>query len=262
MLPGFGTPGGRWRPPCSSDLGSSPFYAAASVCRQHRSGDSSVPSGFHCYFERRDQPAGQHASAVLGTDLRAPLCCCRPYLCLCDWWPEGAYGSAAAVIGLRRALGRCAVLIAWYVGPYLASMVSALVTMVGLVVLLLVWKPRTTFGARKRPIVGPPFKAIRQRRVLAWSPTDPEWSRSSCGGVQGGVEQGFGDVPLAGLHKMVMEIAPVVPVPTATAIYRFDWLSAAGTAGVLSHCFRRPCWLVAGQVSSRFSGHLQTGLSG
>jgi lactate permease len=41
--------------------------------------------------------------------------------------------------------------------------------------------------------------------------------------------------PWPGLHRMVTEIAPVVPSPTPyPATYRFDWLSAAGTAGVLS----------------------------
>ena len=50
---------------------------------------------------------------------------------------------AALVCGVLW--GSVQFLIAWYAGPYLASMGSALVTMVGLVVLLLFWKPKDHF---------------------------------------------------------------------------------------------------------------------
>jgi lactate permease len=41
--------------------------------------------------------------------------------------------------------------------------------------------------------------------------------------------------PWPGLHRTVIEMAPVVPAPTPyPAIYRFDWLGAAGTAVVLA----------------------------
>jgi lactate permease len=41
--------------------------------------------------------------------------------------------------------------------------------------------------------------------------------------------------PWPGLHRVITEIAPIVKAPTLyPAIYRFDWLSAAGTAVVIS----------------------------
>ena len=63
---------------------------------------------------------------------------------------------------------------------------------------------------------------------------------------------------------MVTEIAPVVPGPTPyPAIYRFDWLGAAGTAGVLSALLSAA---LLGLSPARFVkaslGHLQAGLSG
>jgi lactate permease len=146
-------------------------------------------------------------------------------------------GALPAVMVCGLLWGGVQFLIAWYAGPYLASMGSALITLVGLVVLLLVWKPKDRFVLAgdqsvrrgiKRHSPGAVFwawspYAILVVTVLLWGAFKTELNRVSV------------TFPWPGLHRMVTEIAPVVPAPTPyAAIYRFDWLSAAGTAGVLS----------------------------
>jgi len=153
-------------------------------------------------------------------------------------------GGRKALAGVLPAALVCGVLwgtvqflIAWYAGPYLASMGSALVTLVGLVILLLVWKPKDHFvlegdhlirTAAKRHAAGAVIWAwspyvILVIMVILWGAFKTQLNKVSI------------TFPWPGLHLMVTEIPPVVPAPTPyPAIYRFDWLGAAGTAGVLS----------------------------
>ena len=153
-------------------------------------------------------------------------------------------GGRKALAGVLPAALVCGVLwggvqflIAYYAGPYLASMGSALVTLVGLVILLLVWKPKDHFvmegdhsirTATKRHRPGAVFWAwspylILVIMVILWGAFKTQLNKVSIA------------FPWPGLHLMVTEMPPVVPAPTSyPAIYRFDWLGAAGTAGVLS----------------------------
>jgi len=151
---------------------------------------------------------------------------------------KGLKGALPAVIVCGVLWDGVLFLIAWFVGPYLAGMVSALVTLVGLVVLLLVWKPKDKFvlngdhysiqAAHKRHSAGAVIWAwspyvILMVMVLLWCVLKAELNKVSV------------TFPWPGLDRLVTEVAPVVPTPTPyPAIYRFDWLGAAGTAGVLS----------------------------
>jgi lactate permease len=146
-------------------------------------------------------------------------------------------GALPAVLVCGVLWGGVQFLIAWYVGPYLASMGSALVTLVGLVVLLLVWKPKDRFVLEGDHSVRIAIKRHAPGAVIwAWSPyvilvvTVLLW-----GVFKTELNQVSVTFPWPGLDRLVTEIAPVVRDPTPyPAIYRFDWLSAAGTAGVLS----------------------------
>ncbi len=176
-------------------------------------------------------------SGAVGLICLVPSLLLPAYLVFVMGGRKGLSGVLPAVVVCGVLWGGVQFLIAWYVGPYLASMGSALVTLVGLVVLLLVWKPKDQFvlendqsvrTVTKRHAPGAVFWAwipyvILVVMVLLWGAFKTQLNQVSV------------TFPWPGLHRMVTEIAPVVSAPTPyPAIYRFDWLSAAGTAGVLS----------------------------
>jgi lactate permease len=176
-------------------------------------------------------------SGAVGLICFLPSLVLPAYLILVMGGRKALAGVLPAALLCGALWGGVQFLIAWYVGPHLASMGSALVTLVGLVVLLLVWKPKDQFvlagdhsirTTTKRHSPGAVIWAwspyvILVVMVLLWGLFKTELNKVSV------------TFPWPGLHRMVTEIAPVVPAPTPyPAIYRFDWLGAAGTAGVLS----------------------------
>jgi lactate permease len=219
-------------------LGFSPFYAA-SVCLLA----NTVPVTFGSIgipIVTLGAVTGLPINSLSGA---VGLICVLPslllpaYLVYVMGGRKGLMGALPAVAVCGVLWGGVQFLIAWYVGPYLASMGSALVTMVGLVVLLLVWKPKDRFVLEGDHSVRIAIKRHAPGTVIwAWSPyvilvvTVLLW-----GVFKAELNKVSVTFPWPGLHRMVMEIAPVVRDPTPyPAIYRFDWLSAAGTAGVLS----------------------------
>jgi L-lactate transport len=153
-------------------------------------------------------------------------------------------GGRKALAGVMPAALICGVLwggvqllIAYYVGPYLASMGSAVVTLVGLVILLLVWKPKDQFVLTgDHTVQTAPRRHSAKAVFLAWSPYVILVTMVILWGLfKAYLSKVSVVIPWPGLHQMVTELPPVVPVATAyPAIYRFDWLAAAGTAGVFS----------------------------
>jgi len=149
-------------------------------------------------------PAGSISlSGATATDLRAPLCCWPAYLVYVMGGRKGLMGALPAVVVCGVLWGGVQFLIAWYVGPYLASMVSALVTMVGLVVLLLVWKPKDHFALVKRPIRSGRHQApFARRRVLGLEPLrDPGGHGPPVGRVQAELNKVSVTFPWPGLTK-------------------------------------------------------------
>ena len=146
-------------------------------------------------------------------------------------------GVLPAVVLCGGIWGSVQFLIAYYIGPHLASMGSALVTLVVMVILLLVWKPKDQFVLEGDHAVQAATRRHSASTVFwAWSPymilVILVVLSSALKGLLGKIAIVF---PWPGLHLSVMEIAPVVPTPTPyAAIFRFDWLGAAGTAGVLA----------------------------
>jgi lactate permease len=219
-------------------LGFSPFYAAG-VCLLANTvpvtfGSIGIP--IVTLHGVTNLPINTLSGAV-GMIALLPSLLLPAYLVFVMGGRKGLSGVLPAALICGVVWGGVQFLIAWYVGPYLASMGSALVTLVGLVVLLLVWKPKDQFvlegdhsirAATKRHTPGAVFwawspYAILVVMVLLWGVFKTQLNKVSV------------TFPWPGLDRMVTEIAPVVPVPTPyAAIYRFDWLGAAGTAGVLS----------------------------
>jgi lactate permease len=219
-------------------LGFSPFYAA-SVCLLANSvpvtfGSIGIP--IVTLSAVTGLPVNSLSGAVALMGLPTSLLLPAYLVYVMGGW-KGLKGVLPAVIVCGVLWDGVLFLLAWFVGPYLAGMVSALVTLVGLVVLLLVWKPKDQFllegdhsvrTATRRHAAGAVIWAwspyvILMVMVLLWCVFKTELNKVSV------------TFPWPGLHRMVTEIAPVVPTPTPyPAIYRFDWLGAAGTAGVLS----------------------------
>jgi lactate permease len=219
-------------------LGFSPFYAA-SVCLLA----NTVPVTFGSIGIPIVTLAGVTSLPVNSLSGATALICVLPslllpaYLVYVMGGRKGLMGALPAVAVCGVLWGGVQFLIAWYVGPYLASMGSALVTLIGLVILLLVWKPKDQFVLENDQTVRPAIKRHSPSAVFwAWSPyvilvvTVLLW-----GAFKAELNKVSITFPWPGLDRMVTEIAPVVKERTPyPAIYHFDWLSAAGTAGVLS----------------------------
>jgi lactate permease len=219
-------------------LGFSPFYAA-SVCLLA----NTVPVTFGSIGIPIVTLSAVTNLPIISLSGATALICVLPslllpaYLVYVMGGRKGLSGALPAVVVCGLLWGSVQFAIAWYAGPYLASMVSALVTMVGLVVLLLFWKPKDHFALENDQSVRTAIKRHSPSAVFwAWSPYVMLvvivllW-----GAFKTELNKVSLVFPWPGLHRMVMEIAPVVASPTPyPAIYRFDWLSAAGTASVLS----------------------------
>jgi lactate permease len=113
-----------------------------------------------------------------------------------------------------------------------------MVAIIGLVVLFLLWKPKSTFEMEGVTKVAPPKKHPLGEVLLAWSPylllvaVVFIWGQE---GVKKVLDQYTVEIAWPGLHNLVERIPPVVgkAAPYA-AIYKLSWLSAAGTACLIA----------------------------
>jgi lactate permease len=143
----------------------------------------------------------------------------------------------------------------WF-GPTLVDIVGSLVSMASLVLLLRVWRPKTTWrfahesaagGADEAAALPPPAGRTAFRAfvpwlllcvfVFAWG--YPAFKDILNGGAPGHENALHGitlvNVPVPGLDKAVIKVPPVVPKPTPEpAVYAFNWLSATGTSLLLT----------------------------
>ncbi len=143
-----------------------------------------------------------------------------------------------------------------YFGPTLVDIIGAIVSMLSLVVLLRFWQPKTTWSfehesdeeraaeaaARPEHAPGTAFKAFAPWILLcifvfAWG--YPDFKTILNGGAKG--HENFLNkisvinVPVPALDKAVVRTPPVVKKAKAEdAVYTFNWLSATGTALLLT----------------------------
>lgn len=127
-----------------------------------------------------------------------------------------------------------------YIGPFLTDILSSLAAMAGLVLLLQFWQPRDTATARSAeqsvPALPPPhrpgviFRAwlpylLLVVFVLLWG----------CGPVKAWLEGFTWSIEVPWLHHQVQRMPPVVQsAAPLEAIFKLNWLSAAGTACLLA----------------------------
>ena len=137
-----------------------------------------------------------------------------------------------------------------YHGPTLPDIMSAIITLVGLVILLRFWKPATIWrfeGEKPTVLTGKGYsfgEVIRARipfiilavMVFFWGL--PQF-KAFLDGISGSIAtKGFAWPMLDG---MVSRTLPVVPAETPyAAFFKFGWLSAGGTAILLSGFFAVP----------------------
>ena len=127
-----------------------------------------------------------------------------------------------------------------YHGPWLVDVVSAVCSMIAVVVLLFLWHPKKIWGFEGH-------EADRTARgshghssaevAKAWTP----WAILSVVVFLWGlpVAKTFLDnlsilkIPVSGLHNLILRVPPVVAKPTPeSAVFNLNWLSASGT-GIL-----------------------------
>lgn len=124
-----------------------------------------------------------------------------------------------------------------YLGPELPDILSSLAAIFALTLFLKSWKPqsiwrfpdeKTTSGTASRPSYS------GAEIIKAWSPfiiltvMVILWGLKP---VKALLELPTISIYVPGLHQMVTQIAPIAKAPSAmTAVYKINWLSAAGTA--------------------------------
>ena len=143
-----------------------------------------------------------------------------------------------------------------YIGPELPDILSALACIISLTVFLKFWKPANIWRFANEP--APTLKANRAaltfgRVFKAWSPfiilttMVILWGLKPVVAVLDSVTLKF---LVPGLDKMIIQVAPIAKAPTAmTALYKVNWLSAAGTALFIASIFSA---MVLGVGPARF----------
>jgi L-lactate transport len=235
---GFGTPVAV-AAAMMTGLGFSPFYAAA-ICLLANTapvafGSIGVPVTTLAGITGLDEGL---LSAWVGR-LCAPVAVFIPaYLIMVMGGYRALKGVllAAAVCGIS--FGAVQFLVSNYVGPQLTDIVAALAAILALVALLRRWQPADDFqleGASETMLDIQSHGA--GRTILAWS---PYLILVAFVLVWGSPANRYLDVVTAsfewpGLHDLVERVSPAVETPSAyAAIYRLNWLSAAGSACALA----------------------------
>jgi lactate permease len=156
------------------------------------------------------------------------------------WAMAGLKGMRAvwpACLTTGLSFGLVQFLISNYHGPWVVDIAGAIASIASLVVLLKFWQPREVWrfegeaAAPKHEVV----KHEPREALIAWMP----WIILSVLVFLWGLPQvktflnSFSqlDFPVPYLHRLVFRAPPVVPAPRAEeAIFVFNWLSATGTA--------------------------------
>jgi len=163
------------------------------------------------------------------------------------FWLVWAYAGVGGMLEIWPALlvaGACFAvpqfLVSNFHGPWLVDIIASVVSILGLVVFLFVWRPRRIWGLNGHEAGAPARSAHRFSRAevfRAWTP----WAILSVVVFIWGIPKvkAFLDglstfrLPVPFVHQLVERMPPVVASPTAeAALFSFNWLSFTGT-GIL-----------------------------
>jgi lactate permease len=137
-----------------------------------------------------------------------------------------------------------------YIGPELPSLLSPLVSLVGVIAFLKFWKPRTIWRFEDDP----PFAIVNEiddvnkadagKIVYAWTPFIlvtlfmVVWSLPAFKAFSASLHIRIAIGPWPGLHGLVYQTPPIVREPAVyAAIFNFDLLASTGTALLLISVF-------------------------
>ena len=152
---------------------------------------------------------------------------------------KGLKGVLPAAIVCGICFASVQFLVSNFIGPQLVDIMAALTAIIGLVVLLKVWKPKDNFVmAGEHAAVAAPKSHGLGPTLLAWSPYlllvafVLVWGY---GPSKRALETTNIVFAWPGLHNEIMRMAPMVPQPSPYAAnYTFNWLAAAGSACALA----------------------------
>ena len=154
------------------------------------------------------------------------------------WSALGSVFPAALVCGLVFA--GMQFLISNFVGPQLTDIAASLVTMLALVLLFLVWKPKDSAQHSRAADSGPAVSYTRSQIFLAWTPylllvaVVLLWGWKP---MQAPLNVVSVPIQWPGLHNLIARMPPVTSKITPYgAVFNFNWLSAAGTSCLIA-CF-------------------------
>ncbi|SIS58880.1 L-lactate permease [Salimicrobium flavidum] len=127
-----------------------------------------------------------------------------------------------------------------FLGPELANILAALLSMGGLALFLRKWQPKTIHREANAPPVQQGESYSPKDIIKAWSPfyiltaTITLWSLPSFKALfnEGGLlEQTTAFIPIPFLHQEIQKAPPIAPdITTLDALFKLDLLSATGTA--------------------------------
>ncbi|HSW49964.1 MAG TPA: lactate permease LctP family transporter, partial [Bryobacteraceae bacterium] len=142
---------------------------------------------------------------------------------------------AALVCGLSY--GGVQFLASNFIGPQVTAILSSLAAIGSLALLFSLWKPRQIERqSQDRSGQAGPKRHSARDILLAWSPYAILVVMVLVWGVyKAPLDKVTISFPWPGLHEQVLQTPPVVAAPTPyRAIYKFDWLAAAGTSCFLA----------------------------
>jgi lactate permease len=168
----------------------------------------------------------------------APFCILIPFWLIC------AYAGWAAMLEIWPAIlvaggvySLTLLVVATLHGPWLVDIFSSSFTIIALLVLLRVWKPKRSLSPTLQ-VISPAARTSVKRQdgflrqaIMPWAILSlfiilwglPKWSQwlDSVSSIR---------IPVTGLHQVVWRMPPAVPAPVAeAAVFNFNWLSATGT---------------------------------
>jgi lactate permease len=170
--------------------------------------------------------------------LLTPFCIIVPFWLIASFAGFGAMLEIWPAVLLSGVLfGFSQLAIATFHGPWLVDIGASILTIVALLALFRVWKPRRILGPQLNDLTNVKDNACKPRgedvmkAILPWAILT---AFVALWGAPFFVKllDSFTliNIHIPGLDKVVYRMPPVAPVPTAeAAVFKFNWLSATGT---------------------------------
>ncbi len=249
---GFGTPVAV-AAAMLTGLGFSPFYAAG-ICLLANTAPvafGSIGTPVLTLSTVTGLPL-ERLSAAVGR-ICAPISLLVPaYLVAVMGKWKGLRGVLPGVVVCGVSFAVTQLLVSNHIGPQLTDILSSLAAIGSLLLLFLIWKPKDTFVLEGNTALTVAAARYRKGQLcLAWAPYAVLVILVLLWGV---FKAELNKVTVVwnwpGLHEQVVQMPPVVASPTPyRAVYRFEWLAAAGTACLLASLISA---LLLGMSPARF----------